>query len=144
MALPKGSINKVILVGHLGRDPEVRYTPSGDAVADVSLATTEFYKTKDGDRTEKTEWHNLVMWRNQAEFAKEWLKKGQLVYIEGRLQTRQWEDKEGQKRSRTEIQVDQVTTLGGFIGKGKASEKKGSEEKGSKESAENEDEDIPF
>lgn len=139
MALPKGSINKVILVGHLGRDPEVRYTPSGDAVADVSLATTEFYKTKDGDRTEKTEWHNLVMWRNQAEFAKEWLKKGQLVYIEGRLQTRQWEDKEGQKRSRTEIQVDQVTTLGGFIGKGKASE-----EKGKKESAENEDEEIPF
>ncbi|HCK99017.1 MAG TPA: single-stranded DNA-binding protein [Candidatus Marinimicrobia bacterium] len=117
--MPKGSINKVILVGHLGKDPEVRYTPSGDAVADVSLATTEFYKTKDGERTEKTEWHNLVMWRTQAEFAKEWLKKGQLVYVEGRLQTRKWEDKEGQKRSKTDIQVDQVTILGGFVGKDK-------------------------
>jgi len=116
----KGSINKVILVGHLGRDPEVRYTPSGDAVADVSLATTEYYKDKNGERNEKTEWHNLVMWRTQAEFAKEWLKKGQLVYVEGRLQTRQWEDKEGQKRSKTDIQVGQITTLGAFIGKNKS------------------------
>jgi single-strand DNA-binding protein len=137
MSMPKGSINKVILVGRLGKDPEVRYTPSGDAVADVSLATTEFYKTKNGERTEKTEWHNLVMWRTQAEFAKEWLKKGQLVYVEGRLQTRKWEDKEGQKRSKTEIQVDQVTTLGGFIGKDKNA---GANNK----AADKGDEEIPF
>ncbi|MFH1214069.1 MAG: single-stranded DNA-binding protein [Candidatus Neomarinimicrobiota bacterium] len=113
MALSKGSVNKVILVGHLGRDPEVRYTPNGDAVAEVSIATTESVKNRDGKREDRTEWHNLVIWRGQAEFAKEWLKKGQLVYVEGRLQTRQWEDKEGQKRSRTDIQVDQITMLGG-------------------------------
>lgn len=112
MALSKGSINKVILVGHLGRDPEVRYTPNGDAVAEVSLATTESVKNRDGKREDRTEWHSLVIWRGQAEFAKEWLKKGQLVFVEGRLQTRQWEDKEGQKRSRTDIQVDQITMLG--------------------------------
>lgn len=112
MALSKGSINKVILVGHLGRDPEVRYTPNGDAVAEVSLATTESVKNRDGKREDRTEWHSLVIWRGQAEFAKEWLKKGQLVYVEGRLQTRQWEDKEGQKRSKTDIQVDQITMLG--------------------------------
>jgi len=112
MALSKGSINKVILVGHLGRDPEVRYTPNGDAVAEVSLATTESFKNRDGKREDRTEWHSLVIWRGQAEFAKEWLKKGQLVYVEGRLQTRQWEDKEGQKRSKTDIQVDQITMLG--------------------------------
>jgi len=117
MAMPKNSINKVILIGRLGRDPEVRYTANGDAVADVSLATTEYYKDKNGEKVEKTEWHNLVMWRSQAEFAKEWLKKGQLLYVEGRLQTRSWEDKEGQKRSKTEIQVDQITLLGGFVGK---------------------------
>lgn len=119
MALAKGSVNKVILVGHLGRDPEVRYTPSGDAVADVSLATTEVVKNKDGQKEDRTEWHNLVLWRSLAEFAKEWLKKGQLVYVEGRLQTRQWEDKEGQKRSRTEIQVEQITMLGGRVGREK-------------------------
>ncbi|HDP68438.1 MAG TPA: single-stranded DNA-binding protein [Candidatus Marinimicrobia bacterium] len=140
MALPKGSINKVILVGHLGRDPEVRYTPSGDAVADVSLATTEFYKDKNGERNEKTEWHNLVMWRAQAEFAKEWLKKGQLVYAEGRLQTRTWDDKEGQKRSKTEIQVDQITILGGMVGRGK-SDNDAPKEKDDSSAA---DEEIPF
>jgi single-strand DNA-binding protein len=140
MAIPKGSINKVILVGHLGRDPEVRYTPAGDAVADVSLATTESFKDKNGERSEKTEWHNLVLWRAQAEFAKEYLKKGQLVYVEGRLQTRQWEDKEGQKRSRSEIQVNQIVTLGGFIGKGKQEEPTAADE----DTAATGDEEIPF
>jgi len=119
MARPKGSVNKVILVGHLGKDPEVRYTPAGAAVADVSLATTETMRNKEGESTDRTEWHNLVLWRAQAEFAKEWLKKGQLLYAEGRLQTRQWDDKDGQKHYRTEIQVDQVTVLGGFIGRSK-------------------------
>lgn len=136
----KGSVNKVILVGHLGRDPEVRYTPSGDAVADVSLATTEYYKDKNGERSEKTEWHNLVMWKSQAEFAKEWLKKGQLVYVEGRLQTRQWEDKEGQKRSKTDIRVDQITVLGGFIGRNKREDAPGKDDSAAKTG----DEEIPF
>jgi single-strand DNA-binding protein len=140
MANPKGSINKVILVGHLGRDPEVRYTPAGDAVADVSLATTESLKDKNGERSEKTEWHNLVLWRAQAEFAKEYLKKGQLVFVEGRLQTRQWEDKEGQKRNKTEIQVNQIVTLGGFIGKGKQEAPSAVDE----EAAAAGDEEIPF
>lgn len=139
MAIPKGSINKVILVGHLGRDPEVRYTPAGDAVADVSLATSESVKDKNGERSERTEWHNLVLWRTQAEFAKEYLKKGQLVYVEGRLQTRQWEDKEGQKRSRAEIQVNQIVTLGGFIGKGKPEEPSPVDEEAAAG-----DEEIPF
>jgi single-strand DNA-binding protein len=140
MAMPKGSINKVILVGHLGRDPEVRYTASGDAVADVSLATTEYYKDKNGEKNEKTEWHNLVMWRAQAEFAKEWLKKGQLLYVEGRLQTRSWEDKEGQKRYKTEIQVDQVTLLGGLTGRGKPA----GEAKQDTKTESPSEEDIPF
>jgi len=139
MALSKGSINKVILVGHLGRDPEVRYTPNGDAVAEVSLATTESVKNREGKREDRTEWHNLVIWRNQAEFAKEWLKKGQLVYVEGRLQTRQWEDKEGQKRSKTDIQVDQITMLGGS-GRGREKDVPESEAP----SAAAPDDEIPF
>lgn len=140
MAMNRGSVNRVILVGYLGRDPEVRYTPSGDAVANVSLATTEIYKDKDGNREERTEWHSLVLWRAQAEFAKEWLKKGQLVYVEGRIQTRSWEDKEGQKRSKTEIQVDRITTLGGLVGKSKGKEL---EEEIPPEEPEGEEE-IPF
>ncbi|MBL7135067.1 MAG: single-stranded DNA-binding protein [Candidatus Marinimicrobia bacterium] len=136
----RGSVNKVILVGHLGKDPEVRYTPGGDAVADVSLATKEVYKNKEGERIERTEWHNLVLWRGQAEFAKEWLKKGQLVYAEGRLQTRKWEDKEGQKKYKTEIQVDQITTLGSFIGRSKDE----GVPKTEKESEKEVDEEIPF
>ena len=137
--MQRGSVNKVILVGHLGRDPEVRYTPSGDAVAGVSLATTEVFKSKDGERSDRTEWHNLVLWRGQAEFAKEWLKKGQLVYVEGRIQTRQWDDKEGQKRTKTEIQVDQITALGGFVGRSKDEGAAPASEEGSQEG-----EDIPF
>ena len=138
--MQRGSVNKVILVGHLGKDPDVRYTPGGDAVADVSLATKEVYKNKEGERTERTEWHNLVLWRGQAEFAKEWLKKGQLVYAEGRLQTRKWEDKEGQKRYKTEIQVDQITMLGSFIGRSKDEGVPEPEEESKKEA----DEEIPF
>ncbi|HPC36156.1 MAG TPA: single-stranded DNA-binding protein [Candidatus Marinimicrobia bacterium] len=139
MALSKGSINKVILVGRLGRDPEVRYTPNGDAVAETSLATTESVKNRDGKREDRTEWHNLVIWRNQAEFAKEWLKKGQLVYVEGRLQTRQWEDKEGQKHSKTDIQVDQITMLGSS---GRGREKETGEPETPPEPSP--DEEIPF
>ncbi len=136
MAMAKGSVNKVILIGHLGKDPEVRYTPNGDAVAEVSLATTETVKKDGGQREDRTEWHNLILWRSQAEFAKEWLKKGQLVYVEGKIQTRQWEDREGQKRSRTEIQVDQIVTLGSRV--------KGKEAAAAEEAEATPADDIPF
>ena len=107
------SVNKVILVGNLGRDPEVRYMPNGDAVANYSIATTETWKDKQGNRQEKTEWHNIVMYRRLAEIAGEYLKKGSSVYIEGRLQTRKWQDKQGNDRYTTEIIADQLQMLGG-------------------------------
>lgn len=106
------SVNKVILVGNLGRDPEVRYMPNGDAVANFSIATTENWKDKDGNKQEKTEWHNIVLYRRLAEIAGEYLKKGRPVYIEGRLQTRKWE-KDGVTRYSTEIIADQMQMLGG-------------------------------
>ena len=90
------SVNKVILIGNLGRDPEVRYMPSGDAVANISIATTETWKDKNGEKQEKTEWHRVAMFGKTAEIAGEYLKKGSQVYIEGRLETRKWTDKEGQ------------------------------------------------
>ena len=107
------SVNKVILVGNLGRDPEVRYMPNGDAVANFSIATTETWKDKQGNRQEKTEWHNIVMYRRLAEIVGEYLKKGSQVYIEGRLQTRKWQDKQGNDRYTTEIIADQLKMLGG-------------------------------
>ena len=106
------SVNKVILLGNLGRDPEVRYTPGGDAVASMSIATTETWKDKGGQRQEKTEWHNVVMYRRLAEIAGEYLKKGSSVYIEGRLQTRKWQDKQGNDRYTTEIAADHMQMLG--------------------------------
>ena len=112
------SVNKVILVGNLGRDPEVRYMPNGDAVANYSIATTETWKDKNGMRQEKTEWHNIVMYRRLAEIAGEYLKKGSSVYIEGRLQTRKWQDKQGNDRYTTEIIADQLQMLGGRNGGG--------------------------
>ncbi|HEY0906962.1 MAG TPA: single-stranded DNA-binding protein [Methylophilus sp.] len=105
------SVNKVILMGNLGRDPEVRYMPNGEAVANFSIATTENWKDKSGVRQEKTEWHNVVMYRRLAEIAGEYLKKGRPVYIEGRLQTRKWE-KDGVTRYSTEIIADQMQMLG--------------------------------
>src|SRR6187551_2297498 len=109
------SVNKVILVGNLGRDPEVRYMPNGEAVANFSIATTENWKDKSGVKQEKTEWHNIVIYRKLAEIAGEYLKKGRPVYIEGRLQTRKWE-KEGVTRYTTEIIADQMQMLGGREG----------------------------
>lgn len=106
------SVNKVILLGNLGRDPEVRYTPSGDAVVSMSIATTETWKDKGGQRQDKTEWHNVVMYRRLAEIAGEYLKKGSQVYIEGRLQTRKWQDKQGNDRYTTEIAADHMQMLG--------------------------------
>lgn len=105
------SVNKVILVGNLGRDPEVRYMPNGEAVCNFSIATTENWKDKSGVKQEKTEWHNIVMFRRLAEIAGEYLKKGRPVYIEGRLQTSKWE-KDGVTRYSTEIIGDQMQMLG--------------------------------
>lgn len=110
-------VNKVILVGHLGRDPEVRYAPSGQAIANVSIATTEGWKDKNtGEKQERTEWHRVVFFQRLAEIAGEYLKKGSQVYIEGRLQTRKWQDKEGQDRYTTEIVANDMQMLGSRAG----------------------------
>ena len=109
------SVNKVILVGNLGRDPEVRFMPNGEAVCNFSIATTDSWKDKSGAKQEKTEWHNIVMYRKLAEIAGEYLKKGRPVYVEGRLQTRKWE-KDGVTRYTTEIVADQMQMLGGKDG----------------------------
>ena len=114
-----GSVNKVILVGNLGRDAELRYTPGGAAVATLNLATTEVWNDKNQQRQEKTEWHRVVLWGKQAESLQEYLTKGKQIYVEGRLQTRQWDDKEGNKRYTTEIKADRITLLGGGGGGGR-------------------------
>jgi len=106
-------VNKVILIGNLGKNPEVRYLDNGVAVANFSLATTENYKNKAGERVSQTEWHNIVVWRGLAEVAEKYLKKGASVYIEGKIKTRKWEDKEGNTRYNTEILADNMTMLGG-------------------------------
>ena len=114
-----GSVNKVILVGNLGRDAELRYTPGGAAVLNFSMATTETWKDKaTNEKKEQTEWHKVVYWGRPAEAIKDFLVKGKQIYLEGRLQTRQWEDKEGQKRYTTEVKADKVVLLGGPGGRG--------------------------
>ena len=110
------SVNKVILVGNLGKDPEVRYAPSGDAIANVTLATTENGKDKNGEKQEKTEWHRVSFFGKTAEVVGQYLKKGSQVYVEGRIQTRKWTDKEGQERYTTEIVADKMQMLGGRSG----------------------------
>jgi single-strand DNA-binding protein len=108
------SVNKVIILGNLGRDPEVRYTPSGSAVCNLRIATTRNWKNRDsGERQEETEWHSVVLYDRQAEIAGEYLKKGRPVYIEGRLKTRKWQDKDGNDRYTTEIVADSMQLLGG-------------------------------
>jgi len=104
-------VNKVILVGNLGKDPEVRHLEGGTAVASFSIATTESYKDKAGQRIDQTEWHNIVVWRGLAELAEKYLKKGMTVYLEGKLRTRSWDDKDGHKRHSTEIVGDTFTIL---------------------------------
>lgn len=112
-------VNKVILVGNLGRDPEVRYSPNGQAVANITLATSESWKDKNtGDKQERTEWHRVVFFGRLAEIAGEYLKKGMQVYVEGRLQTRKWQDKEGQDRYTTEIVASEMQMLGSRGGAG--------------------------
>jgi single-strand DNA-binding protein len=114
------SVNKVILVGHIGKDPETRFMASGDAVCNFSVATTESWKGKDGAKQEKTEWHKIVIYKKLAEIAGEYLKKGSQVYLEGRLETREWLDKDGVKKYSTEVIVSEMKMLGG---KGESSEK---------------------
>ena len=107
------SVNKVILIGNLGSDPEVKYTPSGTAVANFNIATNESWVTKDGKKEERTEWHKIVVWSKLAELCGEYLAKGRPVYLEGRLQTRDWNDKDGNKRYTTEIVAQTIQFLGG-------------------------------
>ena len=142
-----GSVNKVILVGNLGRDAELRFTPGGAPVATLSLATTEVWNDKSGQRQEKTEWHRVVLWGKMAESLAESLVKGKQIYVEGRLQTRQWDDKDGNKRYTTEIRGDRLVLLGGGGGgrgaqaaRGEATEQTAAAEP----AAELTDDDIPF
>jgi single-strand DNA-binding protein len=112
------SVNKVILIGNLGQDPDVRYLPNGDAVTNITLATTEIWKDKSGEKQEKTEWHRVTFYRKLAEIAGEYLKKGRQVYVEGRLETRKWTDKEGKERYTTEVIANDMKMLGSRAGMG--------------------------
>lgn len=146
-----GSVNKVILVGNLGRDAELRYTPGGAAVAKFSIATTEMWNDKSGQRQERTEWHNIDLWGKQAETLSEYLVKGKQVYIEGRLQTDEYTDKEGVKRKSTKVRCDRVVLLGGGGGGGRAPQRQAAAAAGSEHMepmgepvTELTDDDIPF
>jgi single-strand DNA-binding protein len=108
-----GGVNKAILIGNLGADPEVRFTPGGQAVANFRIATSESWTDKNQQKQERTEWHRIVVWGKLAELCGEYLKKGRQCYVEGRLQTREWTDKEGKKNYTTEVVANQVTFLGG-------------------------------
>jgi single-strand DNA-binding protein len=146
------SVNKVILIGNLGKDPELRYTPGGAAVANFSIATNERWKDKEGNQQERTEWHNIVLWGRLAEIANDYLKKGSAVYIEGRLQTRSWEDRDGNKRYTTEIVGTQMQMLGrAEAGAGGRSAEAGSERNmgasppsDEKKGSDEVDDDLPF
>ena len=141
-------INKVILVGRLGRDPELRYTPSGTAVANFSLATDERWSSN-GESQSRTEWHNIVVWSKLAEICNQYLTKGRLVFIEGRLQTRDWEDKDGNKRRTTEIVASDMKMLGGRREEAPVAQTVPAEAASSSESSKDmevgiTDDDIPF
>ncbi len=112
------SVNKAIIIGNLGKDPEMRFMPSGDAICNFSIATTDSWKDKSGEKQEKTEWHRISMFGKLAEIAGEYLKKGSQVYVEGRLQTRKWQDKDGHERYTTEIVADRMQMLGSKSGGG--------------------------
>jgi single-strand DNA-binding protein len=146
-----GSVNKVILVGNLGRDAEVRYTPGGAAVSKFSIATTEVWNDKSGQRQERTEWHTIDLWGKQAESLSEYLLKGKQVYIEGRLQTDEYTDKEGIKRKSTKVRCDKLVLLGGGGGRGgsvdrgsSSGDSMGSSPSGPEMSEALTDDDIPF
>jgi single-strand DNA-binding protein len=142
-------VNKVILVGRLGRDPESRYTASGQQVCNFTLATDETYKDRAGERQKRTEWHRIVMWGRLAEIAQQYLKRGSLVYLEGRLQTRQWDDRSGNKRTTTEINANVMKMLGSRAEGGPAPEPESREPVGGEMEEPQagppiSDEDIPF
>jgi single-strand DNA-binding protein len=132
-------INKVMLVGRLGRDPETRYTSGGQPVASFSIATDESWRDKDGERHKHTEWHKIVVWGKQAEVAQQYLKKASLVFIQGRIQSRQWDDKQGQKRTSFEIVAESFRVLDG-----KPEQKQDAGTKAPAEPYRAEDSDIPF
>jgi len=145
------SVNKVILIGNVGKDPDIKYTPSGVPVAKVSLATNEKYKDKSGEWQERTEWHNLVLWQRLAEIVGEFVKKGSKLYVEGRLQTSSWEDKQsGERKYRTEIVVGDLVLLGanGNGEHNRASDSAGARQELHRETVEEDteitDQDIPF
>jgi single-strand DNA-binding protein len=141
-------VNKVILVGNLGRDPELRYTKNGQAVANFSLATTEQWNSREGQREERTEWHRIVAWAKTAELCSQYLSKGRSVYIEGQLRTRDWEDRDGNKRQTTEIHAQTVQFLGGRGGSGGGSAGGPSDERPERSDSSTPapagDDDIPF
>jgi single-strand DNA-binding protein len=140
-------VNKVILIGNLGSDPQIRYTPQGTAVANFSVATTERYTNKSGERESRTEWHRIVAWSKLAEICSEYLKKGKQVYIEGRIQTRQWDDKDGNKRSSTEIVATNMVMLGraGDTGGDVAAPQEfPADEQATQEAPAGQDDDLPF
>ncbi len=143
-----GSVNKVILLGNLGRDAELRYTPGGAAVATINMATTEVWNDKGGQKQEKTEWHRVVLWGKTAESLNEYLTKGKQIYVEGRLQTRKWQDKDGQDKYTTEIRGDRVVLLGGGGGGGGRQQTRaatpGTDEEMGEPMSELTDDDIPF
>jgi len=134
-------INKVILIGRLGADPEIRYTPSGAEVATFRIATSESWTNKSGEKEERTEWHRIVAWRGLAKICGEFLSKGKLVYVEGRLRTRSWEDRDGNKRTTTEVEATDMKMLGGA---GEGGRKAREPEAESAPPPAKEEEDIPF
>jgi single-strand DNA-binding protein len=150
-----GSVNKAILVGNLGRDAEMRFTAGGTPVATVSLATTERFTDREGQKREDTQWHRIVIWGKTAESLHEYLTKGKQIYVEGRIQTREWDDKEGKKQRTTEIRADRIVLLGGGGGEGRTGARGGASRERSYESADAtadvsgpvdapHDDDIPF
>lgn len=148
--MARGSINKAILIGNLGTEVELRSTSGGQNVANFRIATNRVYTDRNGQRQEQTEWHNIVAWGRLAEICEQYLKKGDQVYIEGRIQTRSWEDQSGQQRWTTEIVAQQMTMLGGGQGGGGRGGGRGPEEEGYREgdagpaTVQEEDDDVPF
>ena len=135
--MQKNSVNKVILVGNLGQDPESRFTPQGTAVTNLSVATNETWKNQNGESQDKTEWHRIVMYGKMAETAAEYMKKGQMVYVEGRLETNEWEDQNQVKRKTTQVRCDNFTMLG-------RRQMQSQETPSDNQSSMNIDDDIPF
>jgi len=136
------SLNKVTLIGHLGQDPEIRYTKTGQAVASFSVATNEQWKDNDGNQQDRTEWHNIVAWTKLAEICGQWLKKGQQIYLEGRLQNRTWDDNNGVKHYKTEIVMNDMIMLGGKREGGSAPVNSGQQNSSMNDSAPPDD--LPF